>query len=184
MDRLDRLEKELLNKKRFYHLTIKSNLESISKNGLIPKSGQRSKRINDNRKAVFLFPKLGSVISLVTQLYDDNELEDLAILEINIKDKVYSDYKAIGYVYSKTPILPQNINLIESIYLQKRKINFSLETYDNIRRKMLIENNNRVSDDIFLFDFADDEGVVSKIPIMEFVKNSKQFLEEDASVEL
>lgn len=68
-----------------YHVTDKKNLASIAMHGLLPKCGDRSKSIGDTRKAIYFFDCLESVYDWAEWLYEDKNIEDLALLRFNLK---------------------------------------------------------------------------------------------------
>lgn len=74
-----------------YHVTPKSNLPSILKNGLIPTIGERSKLLETIPK-VYLFPSKENLeTALLNWLGEEFEdlQEDLIILEIDLSDTIY-----------------------------------------------------------------------------------------------
>lgn len=53
---------------KYYHITSYENLESIYKNGLIPKSGNRTQSIGDKRCAVFFSKGISNAILMYSSL--------------------------------------------------------------------------------------------------------------------
>lgn len=74
-----------------YHVTPKSNLPSILKNGLVPTIGERSQLLETIPK-IYLFPSKENLetalLNWLGQEFEDLE-EDLIILEIDLSDTIY-----------------------------------------------------------------------------------------------
>lgn len=73
--------------KKFYHVSLKENLPSIMKHGLIPQVGDRSKEMNEE-KGVFLFPSRDDMNCALEQWLGDwfEDDEVLMSLEITLPD--------------------------------------------------------------------------------------------------
>jgi hypothetical protein len=71
-----------------YHVTLQSNLGSILKNGLIPRIGERSEKLNE-KPGIFLFPSVrdmeNALLNWLGEEYEDIE-EPLVSLKITLPD--------------------------------------------------------------------------------------------------
>ena len=52
-----------------YHVTPSSNLESIMREGLVPKIGDRSYKVDEQHPAVYLFPNMEEVENALMRRY-------------------------------------------------------------------------------------------------------------------
>lgn len=96
--------------KKYYHVTKNENVSSILANGLISSTGTNSKKIEDNRKGIFLcdtadIPYWSILLGLVG---------DCAVFEVTLPDEAkpeYLRYCCYGeYLYTED-ISPENIVL-------------------------------------------------------------------------
>lgn len=75
---------------KYYHVTLLSNLESILKDGLLPKVGERSMQARESKPAVYLFPSIedmeDALMNWLGDLFIDfyGENTPLAVLEVNL----------------------------------------------------------------------------------------------------
>lgn len=90
-----------------YHVTLKSNLEQILKNGLIPFIGKRSQNLGETEKAIYFFHSLedcdNALWNWLGEEYEDTE-EDLVILEVEVDNKWIS-FDTNGNVFYELKVL-------------------------------------------------------------------------------
>lgn len=101
--------------KTFYHVSLKENLPSIMKHGLIPQIGERSKMLGEE-EAVFLFPSRedmnGALGSWLGGCF--NEEDVLVSLEIRLPDDFPIEDSTVAYEkISKTAIPPCYIRYLQ-----------------------------------------------------------------------
>jgi len=99
---------------KYYHITSFENLESISKNGLVPNRGGRTSSIGDKRKAIFL--SLGiqnAILMYISLLYHYNSYAgDRGLKAIEFyKDKIESYNK----LAKRIPLDDKDIAELEEI---------------------------------------------------------------------
>ena len=100
---------------KLYHVTLRSNLESILSNGLIPDIGERSYDAGETQKFVFLFPTKNDVenamLTWLGEYYCD---EDIVYLEVNLPDNFPIEQGEVEYEMISRQIIPKEyINIIE-----------------------------------------------------------------------
>lgn len=107
---------------KYYHFTKYSNLESISKNGLIPQTGDRCKSIGDEKCAVFISKEIKGAVRMYCGFYwyysqfcGDKGLETIESLKEDIAyyDTQIKKYKALGTGWEKTYIESKERDLRE-----------------------------------------------------------------------
>lgn len=103
----------------FYHVATERGIEDIKKNGLIPRTGERSTDFGEERDAIYLFGSYTDVENalmnwLGDELYPENEY--VYVLKIELPADEYEiDREAFEYrVYE--PIPPKYITNIEKVY--------------------------------------------------------------------
>lgn len=104
---------------KYYHVTLKDNLNSILKDGLIPQIGERSFDIGEKEKVVYLFHSIDDVeealLNWLGDWYTDNYGIDtpLALLEVNLPDDFLIENSSVQYEkISKNVIPPQYISFL------------------------------------------------------------------------
>ena len=96
----------VLSKKYLYHLTNKSFLDKILKNGLIPKSGNK---LSIHPTRIYLSYTRQGALNLINQF----EYKDPILLKINVENmKLYSDPDYENGCYVNQNIPPKNIEVI------------------------------------------------------------------------
>jgi hypothetical protein len=84
-----------------YHVTPKSNLKSILKNGFVPAIGERSEILGEVERAVYFFCSLeecdNALWNWLGEEFEDLD-EDLIIIEVDI-DKEWIQYDSDGNVF-------------------------------------------------------------------------------------
>lgn len=102
--------------KKGYHITKKSKLYSIQKNGLQPSIGRRSFSVNENMDLLYFSPKLSSMLTWKEQLYKDQPFDELAILTFDLDGLQYeSRYDSSGDFFLETAVSPDKIRLLQII---------------------------------------------------------------------
>lgn len=76
------------NNQTMYHVSLKSNLESIMRHGLTPRIGERSVEIGEKEPAVYLFPNIEDMEFALGQWlgdwYNDEYGEDIPLMSLEI----------------------------------------------------------------------------------------------------
>lgn len=100
---------------KLYHVTLRSNLESILSNGLIPDIGERSYDAGETQKFVFLFPTKNDVENaMLTWLGEYYYDEDVVYLEVNLPDNFPIEQGEVEYEMISRQIIPKEyISIIE-----------------------------------------------------------------------
>lgn len=79
-------------RKMAFHVTLKSNIESILKSGLVPQIGERSEILGELEPAVYLFRTFeecdNALWNWLGEEFEDLD-EDLLILEVDVDKKHY-----------------------------------------------------------------------------------------------
>lgn len=75
------------NGKIYYHVTLKSDYNSIKQNGLLPQIGERSQKI-ESEPMIFMFADKSSMEDAFTNWLNDefDEDEELVVLKITLPD--------------------------------------------------------------------------------------------------
>lgn len=101
----------------YYHYTLASNVESIQRHGLLPKSGKRL-AYDGYRDRIFLVSAKGGhdhefAHSLVTGPGSRDSNPDIAVFEVSIPSeiKTYKDPQSSG-IFTEQPIPPDHLKLI------------------------------------------------------------------------
>lgn len=90
----------------YYHITKRSFLPSIMEQGLVPKYGELSDAIMEERRAVYLFKELSEVAYALDDWYGKmmgcyNNREGLALLRVEVPDDFHLteryDWEMISY---------------------------------------------------------------------------------------
>lgn len=119
--------------KKGYHITQKSNLPNIQKNGLQPKIGRRSNSVNEYTKILSFTPWLHSIPVWKKRLYENIPFDDLVILAFDLDGIEFIErYDSAGDYFTKSTIPPKNLNLIEIIKKDETYDNISYENLENI----------------------------------------------------
>lgn len=128
-------------KKRAYHITKKSNLYSIQKNGLQPRIGRRSNSVDEYEKSLYFTDNLYSIFTWKKRLYGNEPFENYAILTFDIDDTQYTRrYDSAGDCFIKKTILPENIKLFQINEKNMQQNTDSLAALEDIfSTKMFLE---------------------------------------------
>lgn len=105
---------EVIKVEKYYHITSYENLESISKNGLVPNRGERTRSIGDKRNSIFLSLGIQNAILMYSSLlYHYNSYAgDRGLKTIKFyKDKIESYHK----LAKKKPLDEEDIAELEAI---------------------------------------------------------------------
>lgn len=94
----------------FFHITPRSNLQSISTTGLLPQLGDRARQLEHETAGVFLFTSRTACEDALSNWLGEefDEDEDLLLLEVDVTAFAYDqvvDWEAIV----RTPIPPSAI---------------------------------------------------------------------------
>ena len=190
-----RFKKGRATKMIYYHLTKKSNLINIARNGLRPQCGEQSKTIEDARKAVFLYKNLRETCNWHNKLYYGTPFrqindfrrglkkpptvtiippkvlyEDLALLNITTDEQLLVDEKNktdASSFFTTERIKASNIEIVREIFIPAKKIKFSLETYSKDREKYIKKPNQEYG---VLFELCDKGFEYETSPIKELLK--------------
>ena len=101
------------NYKKGYHITKKSNLYNIQKNGLQPRIGRRSNTVREHEEILCFSPRLESMPIWKGRLYKNQSFDELAILILdldgiqylkNILQDISSNGNNSHYEISEKPI--------------------------------------------------------------------------------
>lgn len=91
-----------------YHVTLTANVDSILKQGLVPKVGERSGLLGEPHPAIYLFHSLEDLDTALGQwLGDELEDEDIRILFVNLENINHNIEAYEVQVFS--PISPDRI---------------------------------------------------------------------------
>lgn len=97
-----------------YHITTNDNLTLIKHFGLIPNCGERSQAIGDTEETICFCPIMLFIDKWIDLLYSKEDIINLELLRFSLEG---IDYQAsdpeLGGLYTKTPIEPVNIKLLE-----------------------------------------------------------------------
>ena len=119
--------------KRGYHITKKSKLYYIQKNGLKPKIGLRSSSIYEFKKRVYFTPQLDSIPIWSKKLYPEENLDDLAILAFDLDSVKHENREdSNGDFFTESVISPENIMLIQFFKKNNPREIVSLENLKDI----------------------------------------------------
>lgn len=102
--------------KKGYHITPKSNLYSIQKNGLLPRIGRRSYSVGEYETAISFTDKLNSIVIWKERFFGDASFDDFAILTFDLEGIQYGrkfGYTLVGDFYTVASIPPENIRVIQ-----------------------------------------------------------------------
>lgn len=132
-----------------YHIATVDNIESIIKNGLVPKCGLRSKSVEDNKKAIYFFDSLYSIDNWIDELYKNKSIKELELLRFNLKRRKWFFKDAeIGDFYLTRPINNTNIDYLRIYDNNGKPLSLNSDyifdkdklVWDNIKKyKSLIE---------------------------------------------
>lgn len=103
-------------RKKGYHITQKSNLYSIQKNGLLPRVGRRSYSVDESEKAVSFTDNLSSIVIWKERFFGDAPFDDFAILTFDLDgiqwEKKFG-YASVADFYTVESIPPEMIRVIQ-----------------------------------------------------------------------
>lgn len=117
-------------KKRAYHITKKSNLYSIQKNGLQPRIGRRSNSVDEYEKLLCFTDDFYSIFTWKDRLYKDEPFENFAILTFDLENTEYiRRYDSAGDCFIKEAIPSENIDVIQ---FKRREMSKSTNPLENI----------------------------------------------------
>jgi hypothetical protein len=108
--------------KVFYHITLKKNVSSILKYGLIATKGERSRQLEDKPANYMFYDLADAEDALMNWLGDElDETEDLALLEITLPENfpVYHDSTANYEYYTTKNIPPEYIKVSNKLNLNE-----------------------------------------------------------------
>lgn len=132
--------------KKGYHITPKSNLYSIQKNGLLPRVGRRSYSVDESEKAVSFTDKLSSTVIWKERFFRDASFDDFAILTFDLEGIRYGKkfgYALVGDFYTLESIPPEMIRVIQIIKKDMPQVvvslNFLGEALDNTADYQIVE---------------------------------------------
>lgn len=136
----DPLRKSRSVKKEWYHLTLKSNVESIMKTGLVPNSTTKWRTGGSYHNKLFLINPsvmekqiervkdlaIGLQSSEGDNVEDIEEVHDIAILKVKLPDSVVKriDYAAKPWkaIYIQQPIPPEDITVVYTGDIEHMKV--------------------------------------------------------------
>lgn len=97
-----------------YHITEKKNLIKIMGEGLIPRIGDRSQSLGEEKELVYLFPDLDSVEDALMNWLGDEFGEDtvLVVLEVNLKGLKYTREESQFEITCEEKISPDRITVL------------------------------------------------------------------------
>jgi hypothetical protein len=100
--------------KKYYHVTTKSNYNSIVKEGLLPKIGKRSSKI-ENEPKIFMFSNKDAMMDAVVNWLGDEfeEDEELVVLKITLPEDFPVEHN--GFEVTTNKVIPPQ-------YIQKTNI--------------------------------------------------------------
>lgn len=111
--RIQEIIREGVEDRTFYHFTLARNVPKIMEHGLIPKRGTRSRKLKENKPAIYLFPTIEDAEEGFSQWLMDEfaETTKLALLKVTVPHSIelYSDVPFENHVYD--PIPPANITV-------------------------------------------------------------------------
>lgn len=120
-------------KKKAYHITEKSNLYTIQKNGLEPRIGRRSNSVDEDYKLVYFTDDLYSIFTWKNRLYNTQSFNDLVILSFDIPNNGYiRRHDNAGDCFISDSISPKNISLIQFSQKDKEQSENTLEMLEDI----------------------------------------------------
>ena len=92
-----------------YHVTKKTNLNSILSKGLIPSIGERSLKLGESQAGIYLFPTKedcnNALMNWLGQEFEDVEEDGLVILKINYSGHNIRNNEGIDYEVVVTDII-------------------------------------------------------------------------------
>lgn len=100
---------------KIYHITPSENLSSILRKGLIPQKGERTRKILDEKAAIYCFPDKNSMEDAVMNWLGDefDEDESLALLEIDTTGLEGNVTGGAKYEIAITSVIPsKNIRVL------------------------------------------------------------------------
>ena len=118
-----------------FHLTEIKNLygeNGIIEKGLIPKNGDRSKRINDYNKAVYFSSTYYTMPVWCLHLYSRSQSENLCVLTFDIDDDDCVEVQNTEY-YTQNIIQPEDIRIVHFYHgITKEEIPFIYLRQDEV----------------------------------------------------
>lgn len=99
-----------------YHLTTGEHLESIKKNGLIPKIGKYSEICNEDIPRIYLFPDLQYAESALDNWNWFDDEDEVFLLELQVPAEMLEDGEAPFEMYAYETISPSCIKNIYDEY--------------------------------------------------------------------
>lgn len=111
-----------------FHLTNKKAIGSISKQGLKPLCGKRSKSVGDDTKGIYFFDCLGSVTDWIEALYENKNIEELELLRFNLKNRKWLKRNDNEF-YLLNKVLPEKIEYLR-IYDPEKEMYLPLNNLD------------------------------------------------------
>ena len=103
-------------RKKGYHITPKSNLYSIQKNGLLPRVGRRSYSVDESDKAVSFTDNLSAILIWKERFFGDTPIDDFAILIFDLDGIQWEKkfcYASVADFYTVESIPPEMIRVIQ-----------------------------------------------------------------------
>jgi len=100
----------------YYHITPAENLPSISRDGLVPAIGPRSKELGERVSAVYLFPSIESMEDALANWLGDAFDEDvvLALLAVDVDERQCIHTGADYEVSLQHTVDPMYLRLLEA----------------------------------------------------------------------
>ena len=122
-----------------FHLTNKKAIDDISRQGLKPLCGERSKSVGDDTKGIYFFDCLGSVTNWIEALYENKNIEELELLRFNLKNRKWLMNNCNEF-YLLNKVSPEKIEYLR-IYDPEKEIYLPLNNLDYyyLDKKLLLK---------------------------------------------
>lgn len=114
--------------KTAYHITKKSNLGNIQKDGLEPRIGRRSNSVDEYTKLLCFTTSLNAIPTWKDRLYENTSFDDLVVLAFDLEGIEYIQrYDSAGDFFTTSKIPPDNVRLVQLVEKSNVQNNVSLE---------------------------------------------------------
>lgn len=114
--------------KTAYHITKKSNLWNIQKEGLEPKIGRRSNSVDEYKKLLCFTTSLRAIAIWKDRLYKNSSFDDLAVLSFDLEGIEYIQrYDSAGDFFTESKIPPDKVRLVQLVEKSNTQNKVSLE---------------------------------------------------------
>jgi hypothetical protein len=101
-----------------YHVTPSSNVQSILKNGLLPKTGDNSSTYGEKEDKIYLFPTeedaSDALSNWLGDQYEDDDIE-FSLLQVNVSGLPLESEVEYEY-YTRSAISPDKIKVLKTNY--------------------------------------------------------------------